>query len=557
MRISSVVRSILLPLLSFAFAAAGAAAADAPAAPPAAPAPAAPAAMTLPALTADSVSANVPPQGRMLGVNLAGAEFGAKRGQPGVHARNYIYPGAKQFDWCKAKGLTVIRLPFLWERMQHTLMGPLDEAELARMDAVVALARERGLSLNLDCHNYAAYEGNIIGTPETPNAAFADFWKKMADHYKDETAVWAYGIMNEPHGTKGLWPAAAQAAVDAIRSVDMKHTITVCGDAFAGAHSWKKYNRDLVLKDPARNLLYEAHQYFDHDNSGRYGKNFDDSRATPTTGVARLKPFLEWLAEHDARGFIGEFGVPDDDPRWLEVLDNFIGAMKAAGLGGTYWAAGPWWGKNPLAVEPRGGVDRPQMEVLDLYAGLRTKPADAKPAYLEAAAKARASAPPPGVPKGPLPPGTEKRVWDVAAKGESYHYANEGTEFASATADDAGRNARKITYRHQGATAYMGVGLYFGGLDPRGYSAFRLAARADKPCSLEVKAYQDGDVRTAGRVAVTAEWQDLVIPFASLKGSAEGATFDSSRKLIKIEFQPDADRAGNVLYLGAMKLLAQ
>jgi endoglucanase len=56
------------------------------------------------------------------------------------------------------------------------------------------------------------------------------------------------------------------------------------------------------------------------------------------------------------------------------VLDNFLAAMKQNGIGGTYWAAGPWWGDYPLSVEPRKGKDRPQMEVLELYAGARQKP---------------------------------------------------------------------------------------------------------------------------------------------------------------------------------------
>ncbi len=61
----------------------------------------------------------------------------------------------------------------------------------------------------------------------------------------------------------------------------------------------------------------------------RTSKNYDDSDAHPLIGVERLRPFTEWLKEHHARGFIGEFGVPDDDPRWLEVLDRFLAARKA------------------------------------------------------------------------------------------------------------------------------------------------------------------------------------------------------------------------------------
>ena len=42
--------------------------------------------------------------------------------------------------------------------------------------------------------------------------------------------------------------------------------------------------------------------------------------------------------------------------------------LKENGIGGTSWAAGPWWGNYPLSVEPRNGQDRPQMAVLLKYA---------------------------------------------------------------------------------------------------------------------------------------------------------------------------------------------
>ncbi len=57
----------------------------------------------------------------------------------------------------KLKGLKVVRLPFRWERLQPSLMGPLDALELKRLDKVVGLARDRQLKILLDVHNYARY----------------------------------------------------------------------------------------------------------------------------------------------------------------------------------------------------------------------------------------------------------------------------------------------------------------------------------------------------------------------------------------------------------------
>jgi endoglucanase len=480
---------------------------------------------------------------RQLGVNLAGGEFGRA---PGIFNKDYTYPGVKQFDYYQAKGLRLIRLPFKWERIQPALMGPLDADELGRLDKVVKLARERGLQILLDMHNYARYGDKVIGTDDVPNAAFADVWAKLAAHYRDEKAIAAYGIMNEPHDTKGLWPAAAQACVDAIRTVDTTHLISVCGDGWSGAHSWRKINNNLLLKDPANRLVYEAHQYCDHDNSGTYKRGYDDEGADPMVGAKRLQPFIEWLAEHKARGFIGEFGVPDNDPRWLVVLDNMLAEMQKHDLGGTYWAGGPWWNDYPLSVEPRDGKDRPQMAVLEYYVRA-SKNADAKP-WIAAAEAADVSARKRREDDVRL----GRRIFDFTAHKESYHYTNEGSEFVSEAAEDNGRKARKIAYEHKGNPAWIGVGVYFANLKCEGSDAFRLDIRSEKPCRVEVKAYTTDNKKFTAKFEVDSKWQSVVIPFADFKSSDQ--SLDATRLLQKIEFQPANSTAGNVLYLGPLRL---
>ena len=61
----------------------------------------------------------------MVGVNLSGLEF-APSGLPGVINDTYIEPTHGEIDYYAAKGMNVIRLPFLWERLQPVQRGPLD-----------------------------------------------------------------------------------------------------------------------------------------------------------------------------------------------------------------------------------------------------------------------------------------------------------------------------------------------------------------------------------------------------------------------------------------------
>jgi endoglucanase len=325
-----------------------------------------------------------------IGVNLAGAEFGGNV-LPGKHGVNYVYPSASSLDYYRSKGRTLIRLPFHWERMQRSLHAPLDVEELGRLKEVLRAAAERKMHVILDVHNYGRYhfaadnKSEIIGSERVPYAAFADLWSKLAAAVKDEPAVYAYGLMNEPHdmGDAARWPRAAQAAIDAIRRLDRKTLIMVSGDSWSSARGWRNgVNKDLneKVRDPQNNLMFEAHCYFDKDNSGSYKKNYDEEGGTPNIGVEYVRPFVEWCREKGVRGFVGEFGVPDNDTRWLVTLDRFLVYLKDNNISATYWAGGPWWGKYALSIEPQDArvktqgapadiADRPQMLILRQYPG--------------------------------------------------------------------------------------------------------------------------------------------------------------------------------------------
>ncbi|GEM_PF-3592732 len=69
-------------------------------------------------------------------VNISGAEWGAAI--PGVYGVGYMFPTATELDYFSSKGMIVIRVPFMWERMQPAANGPLDPTYLGRLDQVVS-----------------------------------------------------------------------------------------------------------------------------------------------------------------------------------------------------------------------------------------------------------------------------------------------------------------------------------------------------------------------------------------------------------------------------------
>lgn len=326
------------------------------------PAPTAPVDSTTPVDTTNG-------QPRLVGVNLSGAGFGPSV-VPGVHGTNYTYPAESYYKKYADLGMNLVRLPFLWERIQPQLNTELNAAELARLKQSLDYAHKHGVKVILDLHNYYRYFGKLIGSSEVPISSFAGVWKRIVQQVVNHPAVEGYGLMNEPYSTNGLWPQAALAAAQAIRSVDSQRWVYVAGDRYSSAFHWPYYNNQLIndpwMRDPKNNLVYEAHMYVDKDFSGNY---FDQSEVfDPMVGVNRVKPFVDWLKQNKLRGYIGEHGVPDFSPSAIVATDNLLAYLRQNCIPSTYWAAGPWWGEYALSLDVSSGKARPQLPVLQKHA---------------------------------------------------------------------------------------------------------------------------------------------------------------------------------------------
>jgi endoglucanase len=301
------------------------------------------------------------------GINLSSAELNPER-KPAVYEKDYIYPPLAELDYYASKGFAVVRLPYRWERLQPSLFGKLDAAEVGRIKDFLAAAQARNMRVILSPHNFGRYflngKATLIGTAGVPIEAFADFSHKVAAEFAGNDAVYGLSLMNEPHDSHGLWKQTAQAGLDAIRTADHERLVLAPGDQWSGAWSWRQYNDDFLLEDAADHIMYEAHQYFDLDHSGTYKVGYTLNGASLDRGVEWVRPFAEWLKLHHTRGIITEFGVPRDDPRWLELTQRLLGYLARENIPWVYWAGGPWWVNYPLSAEPKNGVDSPIMSAL-------------------------------------------------------------------------------------------------------------------------------------------------------------------------------------------------
>lgn len=304
----------------------------------------------------------------LIGINVAGAEFtGGKL--PGKHGTHYFFPPEGYFEYWSEQGIHTVRFPLKWERLQPSLNAELDDVYASLVDDMLDQAKEHDIKVILDVHNYARYRKKVIGTEDVPVSAYQDLMERIAKRWQRHDALFAYDIMNEPYGSADeLWPEAAQAGIDGVRKYDKKRPLLIEGASWSSAARWPRYADALLeLKDPADNMVFSAHVYIDEDASGSYkkgpGKDFE-----PMIGVKRVEPFVNWLKEHGKKGHIGEFGIPNDDERWLDAMDKLLAYLNENCIPINYWAAGPSWGNYKLSIEPKDGEKRPQVALLKKYA---------------------------------------------------------------------------------------------------------------------------------------------------------------------------------------------
>jgi aryl-phospho-beta-D-glucosidase BglC (GH1 family) len=302
----------------------------------------------------------------LYGVNISGAEYGSG----GTEGTNYTYPTDTEIDYFASKGLTAIRLPFQLERVQPTMDGPLSVTELGYIDNVVNYAASKGIDVILDPHNYGYAYGAQIGSAAVPNSAFANFWGQLAGHFASSSNV-LFGLMNEPNDISATqWLGSINAAIGAIRaSGATTQQILVPGTYWDTASNWLSSGNAAVIGtgvvDPSHNFAFEVHQYLDTWSSGT-----QSDVVSVTIGSDRLAAVTAWAEATGNKLFLGEFGVSSDAVS-LEALNNMLSFMQQhtdVWEGGTYWAAGAWWGPYMYSVEPTNGVDKTQMAILDQYA---------------------------------------------------------------------------------------------------------------------------------------------------------------------------------------------
>lgn len=244
-----------------------------------------------------------------------------------VYEDNYLTEA--DFENIRALGMNVVRIPFAWWNIL-TDEGALRADAFERLDWAVRCCAERGMYVILDLHaargsqNNQDNSGEMNGSNLWKQPLYQDqtvfLWEQVAAHYRDEPAVAAYDLLNEPGGdfkSTGVtqWEFFDRA-YQAIRAIDPVHIIMM-------ESCWDPENLPAPERYGWENVVYQYHFYkWNADN---------DYRAQKLNVDVKLHKLA--LADYPVPSFLGEFTLFQSMEAWEYALN----AYSNAGMGWTIW----------------------------------------------------------------------------------------------------------------------------------------------------------------------------------------------------------------------------
>ncbi|KAK6842537.1 glycoside hydrolase family 5 protein [Apiospora arundinis] len=284
------------------------------------------------------------------GVNIAGFDFGCETS--GTCDVSKAYPPLSSLGGADGEGqmqhfvkddkMNIFRLPVGWQYLlNNKLGGSLDQTNAGKYDQLVQACLKTGATCVIDIHNYARWNGQIVGQGGPSNDQFANLWSQLAKKYASQSKL-IFGLMNEPHDldmTK--WAASAQAAVTAIRNAGAKQTILLPGTDYTSAGTFPKNSGPALLgvKNPdgsTTGLVFDVHKYLDSDNSGTHTEcvknNIDEAFA----------PLADWLRTNKRQALNTETGGGNTAScqKYLCEQIAFVNKNADVFLGYVGWSAG-------------------------------------------------------------------------------------------------------------------------------------------------------------------------------------------------------------------------
>ncbi|KAL6884764.1 glycoside hydrolase family 5 protein [Trichoderma evansii] len=254
-------------------------------------------------------------------------------------------------------GLNVFRISATWQFVtNNTVDGPLDELNWGSYNKVIDACLETGAWCMIDMHNFARYNGGIIGQGGVDDSVFVNLWVQIAKYYEKNDKI-IFGLMNEPHDIDiNIWAQTCQKVVTAIRNAGAtSQMILLPGTNFASVETYVSTGSAdalAAIKNPdgSTDLLYfDVHKYLDINNSGSHV-------LCTTDNVQAFEDFASWLRTNKRQAIISETGASMDPSCMTDFCaqNKAIMANSDVYIGFVGWGAGSFDTTYILTLTPLG-----------------------------------------------------------------------------------------------------------------------------------------------------------------------------------------------------------
>lgn len=287
---------------------------------------------------------------------------------------------AKEFAGLKKAGFNSIRIVVKTDYFQDVRPPhAFSEKGFAWLDGVIKQAEKNNLRIILDMHmptggfqqDYQINPDNqVFWNDDWYKGRFVDVWREIARRYKDEPAIWAYDIMNEPATTDfAAYQKLVSSAVKAIRTNDQRHIVMLQKGMYIKAdQSWgMKYPE---IDD--MNSAYAIHFYQPTDFTLQSAPWF---KVAATSSILYPNIDRAWDKEYLKKQLslpsetsttrpvvLTEFGTlfPTKLTGQYEWVVDMARAADELGIGWHYWHLSGDTCKNAFALKTRYSICRPK-----------------------------------------------------------------------------------------------------------------------------------------------------------------------------------------------------
>ncbi|KAI1496905.1 endoglucanase 2 [Biscogniauxia marginata] len=295
---------------------------------------------------------------QFLGVAIAGGDFGCQidGSCPTGSVQLPLNDGPSQMQhFVENDSINLLRLPTSWQFLvNNQLGGDLDASKLAQYDQLMQACLATGAYCMIDMHNFARWDGQIIGQGGPTDEQFANLWGQLATKYAAKEKV-VFELMNEPHDLDiGVWAQTCQAAVTAIRQAGAaEQMILLPGSNFDSAAtlvSGGSAEALMAVTNPdgsTDGLLLDIHKYLDEDNSGTHAECITDN-------IDAFTAVAQFLRENGRQGLVSETGASSDASCFTAFCaqNTFINENADVFVGLVGWAAGSFDTSYILSLTP-------------------------------------------------------------------------------------------------------------------------------------------------------------------------------------------------------------